>query len=60
MIATSSEYCSGHGNCEVSLDKISNLRDAVLNFDLTLNGGAIPLVCIWWMKKGLKARQEAI
>jgi hypothetical protein len=40
MIATSSEYCSGHGNCEVSLDKISNLRDAVLNFDLTLNGGA--------------------
>jgi hypothetical protein len=40
MIATSSEYCSGYGNCEVSLDKISNLRDAVLNFDLTLNGGA--------------------
>lgn len=40
MIATPSEYCSGYGNCEVSLHKISNLRDAVLNFDLTLNGGA--------------------
>jgi hypothetical protein len=56
MIATSSGYCSGYGNCEVSLDKISNLRDAVLNFDLTLNGGADTISVYLVDEKGIESQ----
>lgn len=56
MIATPSEYCSGYGNCEVSLDKISNLRDAVLNFDLTLNGGADTISVYLVDEKGIESQ----
>jgi hypothetical protein len=56
MIATSSGYCSCYGNCEVSLDKISNLRDAVLNFDLTLNGGADTISVYLVDEKGIESQ----
>ncbi len=56
MIPTSSGYCSGYGNCEVSLDKISNLRDAVLNFDLTLNGGADTISVYFIDVKGIQSQ----
>lgn len=36
---SSAQYCSGYSDCEISLSDTSNLRDAVLNLDVTLNSG---------------------